>query len=385
MRKTGHMTADQDPVQRAADDDMDLYDVVTWEPRSRLDYAATWLYNALGTGLRPGVLVVAALIIVAQFATATGLVFFDRPVVGAYVLLSVAPALAVAGYIWLADATGQEPIELLVATFVFGFLFAGFAAAINAMSSVVLFGSSDPMTGSTAVATSALFYFLVVGPVEEIVKWLAVRLYVFRSDEFDTVVDGAVYGAMAGLGFATVENAIYILREVMSVMQTAGGQQATEVAFQVAALRTLAGPGHVIYSAFAGYYLGLAKFNPDDAGPIVVKGLVTATLIHATYNTAVTNLKPVAEFVGVAQGVAFLVFVIAYDGVFLAVLGKKLRAYRAAYNHTGASAVAAHAATWDGDALEPAVRRIADDGVGVDPEDYSAASSAPPTESTEES
>jgi hypothetical protein len=124
----------------------------------------------------------------------------------------------------------------------------------------------------------------------------------------------------------------------VSVTQAAGGQPVTEVAFQVAAVRTFAGPGHVIYSAFAGYYLGLAKFNPEDAGPIVVKGLVVASVIHATYNTAVTNLGAVAEFVGLAQGVAFLAFVVVYDGVFFYVLYRKLSAYRAAYVSTGAQA-----------------------------------------------
>jgi len=344
------MPSEQDPVQRAAGDDLDLYDVATWEPRTVLDRASAWLYGALGTGAKALVVALAVLIVVAQFAAATGLVLVDRPVVGVYVLLSVVPALAVAGYIWRSDATRREPLELLVVTFALGFLFAGFAAVLNSVFSGVFFGLADASPGWVAVVAPALFYFAVVGPVEETVKWLAIRLYAFRDDRFDAVVDGAVYGAMAGLGFATIENAVYVLREVVAVTQTAGGQQATQVAFQVAAVRTFAGPGHVIYSAFAGYYLGLAKFNPDDAGPIVVKGLVVAALIHATYNTAVTNLGAVAEFVGLAQGVAFLAFVVVYDGVFFYVLYRKLSAYRLAYVTSGARAAdqAAAAAEADG-------------------------------------
>ena len=344
------MTSEQDPVQRAAGEDADLYDVATWEPRSALDRASAWLYGALGTGARALVVALAVLVVVAQFAAATGLVLVDRPVIGVYVLLSVVPALALAGYIWRADATRREPLELLVVTFALGFLFAGFAAILNSLFSGVFFGVAEASPGLVAVLAPALFYFLVVGPVEETVKWLAVRLYAFRDDRFDAVVDGAVYGAMAGLGFATIENAVYVLREVVAVAQTAGGQPATEIAFQVAAVRTFAGPGHVIYSAFAGYYLGLAKFNPDDAGPIVVKGLVVASLIHATYNTAVTNLGAVAEFVGLAQGVAFLAFVVAYDGVFFYVLYRKLSAYRTAYVETGAQALDREAAGVDADA-----------------------------------
>jgi len=347
------MTDETDPVQRAAGDNADLHDVATWEPRSGLDRASAWLYGALGTGARAFVVALAALVVVAQFAAATGLVLVDRPVVGVYVLLSVVPALAVAAYIWRADATRREPLELLVVTFALGFLFAGFAAVLNSLFSGAFFGVAEAGGGGlVALVVPALFYFLVVAPVEETVKWLAIRLYAFRDDRFDAVVDGAVYGAMAGLGFATIENAVYVLREVVSVTQSTGGQPVAEVAFQVAAVRTLAGPGHVIYSAFAGYYLGLAKFNPDDAGPIVVKGLVVASLIHATYNTAVTNLGGLAEFVGVAQGVAFLGFVVLYDGVFFYALYRKLSAYQAAYVTSGAAAADGRDGD-DEDAAEP--------------------------------
>lgn len=37
---------------------------------------------------------------------------------------------------------------------------------------------------------------------------------------------------------------------------------------------TLAGPGHIRYPALAGYYLGVARFNGDNYGPLVVKGLL---------------------------------------------------------------------------------------------------------------
>jgi RsiW-degrading membrane proteinase PrsW (M82 family) len=372
------MTSEQDPVQRAAGDDADLYDVVTWEPRTALDRASAWLYGGLGTGARAAVVALAVLVVVGQFAAATVLVLVDRPVVGVYVLLSVVPALAVAGYIWRADATRREPLQLLVVTFALGFLFAGFAAVLNSAFSGVFFGVAEAGPAWVGLVVPALFYFLVVGPVEETVKWLAMRLYAYRDDRFDAVVDGAVYGAMAGLGFATIENAVYVLREVLAVAQAAGGQPATEVAFQVAAVRTFAGPGHVIYSAFAGYYLGLAKFNPDDAGPIVVKGLVIASLIHATYNTAVTNLGAVAEFVGVAQGIAFLAFVVVYDGVFLYVLYRKLNSYRAAYVASGAHELD------DDEAAEAVVEDELEEGEQLDDDEEEATDSDDRTEEAAE-
>jgi len=331
------MSAERDPVQRASGSDRDLYDVATWEPRTTLDRFASWLYGGIVTSARAGVVVLAVLIVLAQFAAALGLVFVDRPVVALYVVLSVVPALGMAAFVWKADVTKREPLELLVVTFSFGFLFAGFAAVLNTLFSGLFLGwvtADAPLW--VAVLAPALYYFLVVGPVEESVKWLAIRLYAFRSDRFDAVVDGAVYGAVAGLGFATIENAIYIGREVVMAASAAGTTAAIDVGLQTAAVRTLAGPGHVIYSAFAGYYLGLAKFNPEDRGPIVVKGLVIAAVIHATYNTVVTNLGVVTNALGLAPGLVFIGFVVVYDGTLFYVLYRKLKRYRAAYEGTGA-------------------------------------------------
>ncbi|QDX39918.1 PrsW family intramembrane metalloprotease [Salarchaeum sp. JOR-1] len=338
------MSEKRDPVQRAATGDRDLYDVTDWEVRTALDRAAVAVYDGLVTSSRYAVVLLALLVVFTLFAASLGFVFLERPYVAAYVVLSVLPALGLVAYVWHTDVTTGEPLPLLAATFSLGFLFAGFAAVLN-----TLLQGAFALAGITWMV---VVFYLVVGPVEETVKLLAVRLYAYRSDRFDAVVDGAVYGAVAGLGFATIENAIYIGRDVLQTLQ-ATGVNADVAVLQIAAVRTFAGPGHVIYSAFAGYYLGLAKFNPDNKGPIVVKGLLVAALIHATYNTAVSNLHLVYEPLALAEGPVFLAFVVLYDGVFFFLLVRKLKRYGAAYEESGA-------ARYDrGDTdLKSAVRRL---------------------------
>jgi len=334
----------QDPIQRANDGSLDLYDVVDWDVRSPLDRFAVKTYGTLVASSRVFVVLLALLVVLGQFAAAFGFVFLERPYVGAYVVLSVVPALVLVWYVWRSDVTMREPLELLAVTFALGFLFAGFAAIVNS--------ALQSTFAAVGLAGTVLFFFLVVGPVEETVKWLAVRLYAYRSGRFDAVVDGAVYGAVAGLGFATIENSIYIVGDVIQTTQAAGIDPGA-AALQIAAVRTFAGPGHVIYSAFAGYYLGLAKFNPENRGPIVVKGLVVAAGIHATYNTIVSNLDIVYNAVPVPSALVFIAFVVVYDGFFFSLLVRKLRRYRRAYEETDA------AAYYEGDTdLKSAVRRI---------------------------
>jgi RsiW-degrading membrane proteinase PrsW (M82 family) len=320
------MAEERDPVE-AASDGRDLYDVTSWEPRSRLDRLSVRLYGGLIRAARAVVVLVAILILIAQFAL-TGLAAAANPSVGAFILLSVVPAFAIAAYFWRADVTMREPPGTLLITFLLGVLLAGFASVLNTVAS--------PLFETIPLVGLALFFYLIVAPVEEFVKWLAVRLYAFRRPEFSAVVDGAVYGAVAGLGFATIENTVYISGQYLSAIE-AGEGGVFAATLQTTALRTFAGPGHVIYSGFAGYYLGLAKYNRGNAGPIVLKGLLIAAFVHATYNTLVGVVPAVASVVfDVAWPVAFIAFILVYDGVFGYLLYRKVRRYRQVYDATGA-------------------------------------------------
>ena len=326
----------RDPVQRQADGSRDLQEVADWEPRSLVDRLVYRVYAAAAPVARAALVALAALILLTQVALG-GFGALDDPVVGVFVVLSVVPALLLAAYIHYADITTDEPLRLLVGTFVLGLLFAGFAGVLNAVLGGLLVSLLGEfvfgLVGSVETTRSvlfAVFFIVVVAPVEEGVKLLAVRLSAYRTPQFDAVVDGAVYGAAAGLGFATIENALYIT----GVIGPAGGD-ALVAGGAITTVRALAGPGHVIYSALAGYYLGLARFNREYAGPLVLKGLLIAIGAHALYNILASELPELlAATFGVSTFAAFVGFVVAYDGLLVAVLLRKLSRYRAAYRAT---------------------------------------------------
>ena len=322
-----------DPVQWAADAGADLYDVATWEERTRLDALSRSVYGGLVAGGRAMVIGVALLIVVGQIAL-IGTALQRDPVISAYIFASIVPALIIALYVWRTDVTRTQPLRPLVVTFLLGVLFASFAAVANS----VLAGPF----AAYGVVGMGLFFYLVVAPVEEAVKLLAVRMYSYRQASFAAVVDGAVYGAVAGLGFATIENALYISQQYVQTASL-GIQSPLISTLQTAAVRTFAGPGHVIYSAIAGYYLGLAKFNPENGGPIVVKGLLVAGFVHGTYNLLASNLdaflQALAPYVAVPSAVGFVIFVLVFDSVVLLALVGKLRRYERAFQKYGGAAL----------------------------------------------
>ncbi len=312
------MERPRDPVERADGDGRDLYDVSTWEPRSVVDRLSYATAEAISYGFQSFVVLLALGITIALLAQPAVLVI-EEPWLAVFFGLSVVPAGLLAGFIWYSDITEGEPLGYLVATFLLAILFATFAAVINTLTGPVL--QAIPVVGAV------LFFYLIVGPVEEAVKLLAVRVFAYRTDEFDAVIVGAVYGAVAGLGFAAIENAVYISGTVAEA-ETGLFTAATGIA----TVRALVGPGHVIYSAIAGYYLGLAKFNPQYAGPLVVKGLLIAAIAHATYNTLVGVVPPfVADIYPVTVEFALVAFVIAYNLLIGAYLYRKIARYRRTY------------------------------------------------------
>ncbi len=157
------------------------------------------------------------------------------------------------------------PKRLLALTFLLGM-----AGTIPAAIIEVLLGGSG-LDDSVELGTVAAGMLLVVGPTEEICKFLAVRLGAYRSLYFDEPLDGLVYAAAASLGFASLENLGYVAAFGPAVMLAR------------APLSTL---GHVMFGSVWGYALGLRvresrlKFRLATA-----LGLVAAAAAHGTFNT----------------------------------------------------------------------------------------------------
>ena len=168
-------------------------------------------------------------------------------------VLAVIPALLIMWYIYQKDRYEPEPKYLVAKIFLLGAL-SVFPAALLEM-----------------IFPSGVFVSAVVAPVvEEGLKFCVVFFFVYKSIEFDEPMDGIVYAAAAGLGFATVENIFYVIEGGLPVAIIRGF-------FSV--------PGHVIFSCIWGFALGIAKFRPEaERGRIIFLGLAGAMIMHGLFN-----------------------------------------------------------------------------------------------------
>ena len=163
----------------------------------------------------------------------------------------------------------------------------GMVSTIPAGIINTLFLGDDPTEiSATGLATVAAGMFLVVGPAEEISKFLAVRLVAFRSLYFEEPMDGLVYGAAASLGFASLENLFYIF------------QFGPEVMIGRAPISTLA---HVIFGSFWGYALGRQAQQRKSNALWVSVGLTVAAAVHGLFNVLIF-VQPLTSLIIVGLG-----------------------------------------------------------------------------------
>lgn len=166
------------------------------------------------------------------------------------VILYAAP---VAVLVYLLDLYEREPIPLLVAAFVWGAVAATTLSAIgNAGWGVVVARLAGPEFASrwTAALTAPF--------VEEILKGVGVVLMVLIArDEVDDVLDGFVYGALCGLGFAVVEDVFYFIAVFGGDVQ--GVLQGFFVRVIASGLYS-----HVLYTGLVGMAIGIVTTRRDD-------------------------------------------------------------------------------------------------------------------------
>jgi len=202
------------------------------------------------------------------------------------VLPRLIPLAAGAFWLWFfarKDVYRPEQKRLLALTFFLGVVSAVPAAAIE----YVFIADSD--FAGMAFWTLAANMLFVVGPVEEIAKFLAVRLGAYRSLRFDEPGDGLVYAAAAGLGFASIENLGCVLAFGPAVM------------ILRAPLSTVA---RVVFGGFWGYALGLRAGGGEMRSGfwVVAVGLLAASAAHGMFNIA-ASATPLAAIALTALGV----------------------------------------------------------------------------------
>ena len=153
-----------------------------------------------------------------------------------------------------------EPRKTLFRTFIFGLL----------ITFPIMF--IQYVLQEEQLITNPFFLNVVFSStMEEFFKWFIIFAFIYRHVEFDDPYDGILYGAAASLGFATMENLLYLL--------TFG----IDTAFMRALLPV---SSHALFGVVMGYYFGKSKFTKNNRSmEYLVLSIGAPLLLHFAYNS----------------------------------------------------------------------------------------------------
>jgi len=180
----------------------------------------------------------------------------------AILVIAVAPSLFWLWFFYRQDTYEPEPIRVLAKMFILGMII-----TIPAIILEGLFG----------LFFSGMALIVIIAPiVEESLKFLIVREVEYNDTKFDEPMEGITFSVSTALGFATLENIIFLLYQTSEI----------SIAFTgiIRALFTIS--GHAIYAIPWGYAIGMVKFHAAGkrGRSLLIIGLLTGIVFHGLFN-----------------------------------------------------------------------------------------------------
>lgn len=183
-------------------------------------------------------------------------------------LIAVAPVILIGLYIYNKDQN-KESKKFLFKLFVFGIL-----SCIPVVILGTIIRSLFPSEDSMNIIQMFLYVFISIALLEEFCKWLFLYISSYNYREYDSTYDMIVYASFIALGFACLENILY----VSSLGIVTGLVRAVSAV-----------PGHVCDGILMGYYLSLSKINSINGNNKASKkykilSIVIPVITHGIYD-----------------------------------------------------------------------------------------------------
>lgn len=213
--------------------------------------------------------------------------------------LSILPVIILLITIYRQDKYEKEPLGLLILAFI--------AGIVSIFLDLLLIGGViNQIWYSDSVFYSA---FWEAGFPEELCKFIVLFLLIWWNKNFNEHMDGIMYATFVGLGFACLENILYVLD---------GG-------IGVGIIRALISvPGHFLFGVMMGYFLSLAKFEKKNRALNLVLAVAVPAIAHGLFDW----LLMVTDGMSAFGQIVILVLFIALDVVMWIVGVKSIRTHR---------------------------------------------------------
>lgn len=182
-------------------------------------------------------------------------------------VLAIAPSVAFIMWVYMKDKYEKEPLRVLVKFFILG-------VAISLIGIII-----EGLLMNVNVWSGYSYYiyvsFIVAALTEEGLKAIALIPFLLREQNFNEKLDGIIYSIFLSLGFATVENIIYIIYENSS--------QVIEIGITRGIISI---PAHIMFAITMGYYISKYKFSVEKLKKreYLIMSVLVPILLHGIFD-----------------------------------------------------------------------------------------------------
>ena len=184
-------------------------------------------------------------------------------------IAAIAPAVVLVYYIYKKDKLKQEPPKELLKAFGLGVLSVFVSLGISLPLKYLGFYTNEPHAFWEGVCAA----FCGAAIPEEIAKFLMFWLVVRKNRWFDEKMDGVVYASCVALGFAALENILYLASNFDAWVSVGIARALLSV------------PGHFFFGILMGYYYSLVRFSISPSMKNKCMVLLAPILAHGIYNS----------------------------------------------------------------------------------------------------
>lgn len=182
-------------------------------------------------------------------------------------ILAILPVSFFIGWIYFKDRYEKEPPIKLIQYFLLGIL-----VSILAIFLELYFSKINIFSGIAATLYTAFF---VAAFTEEGLKSIILIPILIKDKDFNEKLDGIIYSIFLSLGFATIENIIYLMRERL------------EITFELGVTRGLISiPSHIMFAITMGYYISKYKFAKEDSKKkkYLIYAIIIPIVLHGVFD-----------------------------------------------------------------------------------------------------
>jgi len=204
-----------------------------------------------------------------------------------YIIFGILPSLAWLTY-YLKKDLHPEPKRKILEVFLWGalitipvfFIQIGFTFLLGKIS----FNSN---------VSAIIYWFLIISFSEELFKYLVVKMRIFDSPDLDEPLDIMLYMVVAALGFAALENILYLFSPIGTLsFGDLIGKTLVIVFIRFIGATFL----HTLCSAVIGYAVAISLFDQKNSFIEATAGVVVAVLLHGLYDFSIMTLKGYMQF-----------------------------------------------------------------------------------------